>query len=468
MTIDRVRSAIERLTSPTDRPPPYNPGVLLLAVWVAVMTFLQVDRQPGVPSWDSIWQEDGGIFLSDALARPFFSTLADPYNAYLHLAPRLIAGAAAALPLKGAAVVLSVGSALVVSVLSVYVYFASSSLLRSTAARVVLSGLFVLLPAMAYETTANAANVHWYLLFACFWVFLVREDGSPWVVAGAAVAVAAVLSDPMAGLFLPLAVLQGIQSRSWRGRLVPIVFCLGLAIQLLMGAAEEAPAPYASSYWHDLPGIFALRVAGSLLVGDRYLPTLWKEVGWAFAYTSLAVVTLVAAYAFFKASLPSRFYLGISFVYSIAFLAVPVMLRGTENFLTRQGFNLNGSRYTVVPILFLVLVVLLALQEPEPRLPGETWRKVQYAFALLAFALVITNYSNFAVRTPGPSWRANLTAARAVCAGKGQVNDQVELQGLSPETAASGAENRANLVIRIAPNLDPPPWAVVATCERIR
>jgi hypothetical protein len=445
-----------------------EPGVLMALAWVAVMTFLQVVRQPGVPSWDSIWQEDGTVFLSDALANPFFVALSDPYNAYLHVVPRIIAGVAAPIPLDYSAVVLSVGSALVVAVLSVYVYFASASVFSSPWTRVTLAGLFVLLPATAYETNANIANLHWYLLFACFWVFMVDSESRGWVVTGAAIVLATVLSDPLTGLFLPLAAVRAVRTRTWRGRVVPLLFFAALAVQLVLGASEQSPEPYAPSEVTDLPGIFALRVTGSLLVGDRFLDELWRRFGYWFAFGSLAVVVLALGYGFTKTRAVPRLHLTLSAVYSVLFLSVPLMLRGTAEFLNRENFNLNGSRYTVVPILFLVVAVLLVLEKADTPLREATWIGLRRLFLVVTFTLVVVNYSNFAVRTAGPEWRANLAAARSACASGGPTPIELRLDGLGGEAVERARENRSQVAIRIAPNIEPPPWAVLTTCRRLR
>lgn len=464
--LDRVRPLVPRWTSLREPVRQGGPGVALVLLWIAVMTVAQAVRQPGVPSWDSVWQEDGGIFLTDALFESFPEALVHSYNAYLHVVPRLVAEVAAALPLERAAFVLSVGSALVVALLSVYVYFASASLLRSEWARVLLAAVFVLLPATAYETNANVANLHWYLLFACFWVFLDQPESWSRVGVGAAITIAAVLSDPMAGLFLPLAMLMVYKRRARRDLVVPVVFFLALAFQLVLGAFATSPAPYAASHVADLPGIFALRVVGSFLVGDRFLDELWGHLRWWFAYTGLAVVSLALGYGLWRARVSTRFYVMTSLAYSVLFLAVPLMLRGTERFLDGPGFNLNGSRYMVVPLWFLVLAALLLLDGPELVGRETGWRKLQQGFVLYTLALVLVNFSGFSVRTAGPSWREQLAVARAQCE-QGQRPD-VNPPGLGPEMASRARDYGADVLILIAPNIEPHPFAVPVTCEHLR
>ena len=446
--------------------PAAGPGLPLVLLWVLAMTMAQVVRQPGVPSWDSVWQEDGGIFLTDALFESFPRTLVHAYNAYLHVVPRVVAGLAAALPVERAALVLSVSSALVVALLSVYVYFASARLLRSEWARLLLAALFVLLPATAYETNANVANLHWYLLLACFWAVLARPRSWPSVALATTVVAAAALSDPMAGLFLPLALLVVWKRTARRDLVVPAVFMVAVAGQLALGAFAKSPEPYSPAHVADLPGIFALRVAGSFLVGDRYLHYFWEHFRWWFAYLSLLAVALLLAYGLAKVQPSSRFYIAVCVVYSVLFLVVPLMLRGTEQFLNGRGFTLNGSRYMVVPIWFLLLAVLLVLDRPPSATSPSAWRMLQQAFVLYSLVLVVVNFSDFAVRTAGPSWRQQLAAARERCA-RGE-RDPLNPPGLGGEMVSRARKYHTDVFVLIAPNIEPHTFAVPITCRRLR
>lgn len=417
-TLRKARSALRAWAAPVgdaDRP---GPGPLAVVVWVLTMTVLQVMRQHGRPLYDTIWAEDAGIFLAQALASPFPDNLLDAHASYVQLAPRLVTEAAATLPLEYAAAVISFGSALVVALLSVYVYFASSAVFRSRWAPALLAALMMLAPATTYETTATAANLHWYLLFTCFWALLVPVRSWVWAVAGAVIALVATLSDPLAGLLLPLALLQVVRSDGWRERMVPTVFAVGLAVQVVLGPLRSPTAPFGEVNAGDLPGIYASRVAGSFLVGDRFLEQLWARLGWAFPWLSLAVVLLVVGYGIASGESRRRFHIGVSFLYSVAFLAVPLLLRGTVGLLDPEHFTLNGSRYTLVPILLLAVAVLLTLDDPGPWLPRAATQDLQTSFVVWTLALVLLNYSAGSVRTNGPSWREGLAEARTDCAAR--------------------------------------------------
>src|SRR5207253_1577559 len=117
-TIDRRQDpAAGRATPATGRGTPRRSPAWLPAALVLLGTGLQLVRGPGVPVWRAVFGEDGGIFLTEALASRGWSGLLTPYQGYVQLASRAVAEVAATFPLGAAAVVLAVGSALIVSLL---------------------------------------------------------------------------------------------------------------------------------------------------------------------------------------------------------------------------------------------------------------------------------------------------------------------------------------------------------------
>src|SRR5205085_2586136 len=93
------------------------------AVGLAVLaagTLLHLERQRGVPVWNSLWAEDGQVFLSGAV-RSFRGTFFDQNGGYVHVVPRLIAGIVAALPVHEAAAGMAVGAAAAVALVAGFV-----------------------------------------------------------------------------------------------------------------------------------------------------------------------------------------------------------------------------------------------------------------------------------------------------------------------------------------------------------
>jgi hypothetical protein len=383
----------------------------------ALAVGLELLRQPGAPSWDTVWQEDGAIFYSGAWNGSLLPTIWEPYNSYLHVVPRIVAAVVAVFPLRVAAIGLSVGAAAIVAALGIYVFYASRAVFASLWARAAMGAMVVLLPAGGYETNANLANLHWYLVYATFWVLVANPRTRGGIALGALITAGAVLSDPLAALMLPLVARRALESRRDRaGLVIPIVFASSFLIQLVVGVFQGNTGRNASSSWGDLPGVYALRVAGSAVVGDAELGRFWNTFGYFFAYGALALVLALLVYGFLKADTTRRWFIGESFAYSVLALCVPLMLRGTENFLDRAHYSLNGSRYTALPVLFLVGALIAVFDTPDARLSPPTWRYVQAGFAALLAALVLTSFSVPAVRTAGPSWKGQLAWAKEECA----------------------------------------------------
>ena len=58
---------------------------------VVALTSLQLARQPGTPSWRSIWAEDGAVYGREAFGLPIWRTLFRGYGGYVQFVPRLLA-----------------------------------------------------------------------------------------------------------------------------------------------------------------------------------------------------------------------------------------------------------------------------------------------------------------------------------------------------------------------------------------
>ena len=153
----------------------------------------------------------------------------------------------------------------------------------------------LLLPVPGSDLLANATNLHFYLLFACFWAFLWQSETTTALSCRGIAALGAALSDPLSALFLPLAIVAPVARRSVRSAVVSGLFFVGLATQLAIMWGGTRPERNWSFRLGALPELFSLRVAGGLLVGDRFLGDTWAAFGRTFAYGALVVVIGVIA-----------------------------------------------------------------------------------------------------------------------------------------------------------------------------
>jgi hypothetical protein len=383
---------------------------------LALVTLLHLVRQRGVPVWNSLWAEDGRVFLSDAL-RDFHGTFFAQNGGYVHAVPRSIAGIVTLLPVRDAAAGMAIGAAVVIALVAGFVYLASAEMIESRAIRLALAGTVVFTPVPGTELLANTTNLHFYLLFGCFWALVWQSETRLAVTSRSAVAMAAALSDPLCVLFLPLAVVGPAVRRSRRSFVVSCLFGSALLVQLAILAGGTRPERNWGFRLGALPDIFSLRVAGALLVGDRFLGDAWAANGRWFAYGALVLVATVIAVLLARSDRRAILFTLIALCYAGLFFCVQLFGRGTGGMDPEwHGFQLNGARYILLPF-FLVTTVILVLADrvPETRRAGLSPR-IRYAALVWLTVLLAVNFSITSPRSRGPRWDYQLTLARRACA----------------------------------------------------
>ena len=391
----------------------------LAAVLVAAAFGLQLARQGAVSAWDTVWAEDGAVFLRDALGGHPLTTIVEPYGGYIHLPARLAASVAAGLPLDGASLVFSFAWALVVALLAAFVFFASESVLRSTALRLALAALVALVPAAGSELLGNATNIHFYLLYSGFWAFVWRADTTPALVARSAVVGATALGDPLTLIFAPLALWNVLTRRGPRDLVVPVVFVGGLVVQFAAIAVSGEPPERLTRFdAGDILPLFALRVTGSLLVGDRFLDELWFALGRGFSYGALVVVGTALLLGVRGCARTTRIFVATSSAYAVVLFVAFLAGRGTAGM--RPGtdeatWHLAGARFTYAPILFLSAALLAIVDCRAARLRASRRRLLEAAAVAVVAGSIAANFALTSERSLGPSWRSELSDGRQRC-----------------------------------------------------
>jgi hypothetical protein len=225
---------------------------------------------------------------------------------------------------------------------------------------------------------------------------------------------------PLAILFAPLALWGVVERRTRQALVVPAALAAGLAVQFAAILAAAAPQRLTRFDAGDLVPLFALRVTGSLLVGDRFIDDLWFAFGRGFAFGALAAVCLAVLVGAARSGRPTRAFVAVSSFYAVAFFGVQLFGRGTAGM--RPGgdeatWHLAGARYTYAPILFLSAALLAVVDDTSVRLAKPVREGVGTVALLLVVALVAANYPLRSERSLGPRWTGELAAARGPCAG---------------------------------------------------
>lgn len=396
---------------------------LLVGGTVAVLL-----RQGGAGALDTVYAEDGTIFLGQAVRTTARDALTRPYVGYFHGLPRLIAEVAAALPLHLAAEVFAVTSATVVAVLALVVFRATAGHIRSVGLRVLVAASLVLLPTAQEEVYNNIANLHWFLIFAAAWVVL-WDPPSRWEQSiGCLVVLFSGLSDPLTVLLGPIVVLRVVTQRDWRRQLIPAAFAAGMSLQLLgvmlTDARREGLAPTLDLI--RTPGLYVFHVVGRGVFGARLLPDAGRSPAHLLAATALLVI-VGALIVRVRRGRPA---LVIAFLWlSVAYFGTVVSLTGN-----------SPPRYTVVPIWLLISAIACGLGD-------VSWRSARPLAAapvlLLVFVVAVWagNYRQPNRRATSPRWNRELIRASSAC-------DEASLA-------------------RVRVPIAPPGWSVVLPCDQL-
>jgi hypothetical protein len=375
------------------------PAAALFAAWTLALAGAIALRSTGVPFWETIWAEDGTVFVQDALDRSILGALFTPYAGYLHVPARLLGELTVLFPAEWWAVVLAAFSITVAAGAGAYVYCASRDVLTTRWARLVAAAL-PWLAATGEEVPANVANLHWYGLYAAFWALMARPQTRRGLAAAATVVTLTALSDPMVALALPLALLQ-VRALGRRGLLVLVPLLVALAAQAFVTLTGHGPEAVTAFHADEAVGIYGQRVAGAAFLGDENFLALWDLAGWAAIWGALAVAAGAVAVA-------ARHHprLALSAVAgSVALLAVPLVLRGTTEIAPDAG-SLGASRYMLVPVALLLVAFLAGLDRGGSR-------RARQAFTLLLVVVAVSGLGAATSRGEGPSWSGTLQRACA-------------------------------------------------------
>jgi hypothetical protein len=381
----------------------------LVGVAVVAMVAAQLLRQPDARTWNTVWAEDGAVYASEAYAHPAVSTLLRGYAGYVQFVPRVIALGVRPIPVAWIAPYFAVVTAVVIALLALFVHRSAEGWVQSRWLRSSLMFMTALVPVIYFEVNANIANLGWPLLFASFWALASRREGAWDTVLRCVVVALTALSTPLLALLLPAAVALAAFRRRRADVIVLLVGVSALVVQWI-GTRASSPGPNEPSSRRDLPLAYAVRVFGSLLFGERWLDRLWIKLG-----VGLAVAAVVILIAVVVVSAPRRidrdrlWFATVSFVLSMVLFTVPVWIRGTDVIrLTSGVFTGVGSRYVYLPLLVLYsgFVVLI---DGSPRRPLVALAAAQ-SIALMIICLGLSS-----LRSPGPTWSAELASARTRC-----------------------------------------------------
>jgi hypothetical protein len=388
---------------PSGRSRLLGPPVFLLGTAVALL------RLP-LHDLDTLWAEDGALFLRQALEHGTAETVSRPYAGYLHAYPRAVTELVTRLPLGWAGLVFSIAGAAVMGLGAWSVWTLGAGLLPSPWLRGCLAGAVVLLPAGALEAADNVANSHFPLMFAAFWALLARRPGAGRQVVPTLIVVLAALSDPLSGILLPLAIGRLLVVSGLRDRVVPAAYVLALTLQLGVALGTErntgSPAPAPAILY-----AYLLRVVTTNVIGLRGAARLVASGGPRLVVALAAVVLLVVVAGMV---LPGRrLAVAAAALASMAFY-VAACLFALGGYPPPPEDLIDGSRYTIVPGLLLLSALALAVQSTGERLPRR-FRPAVAGAAVVPLLIFLALDFRTDIRGDTPSWSRQVEQAARSC-----------------------------------------------------
>jgi hypothetical protein len=424
--IGALRARLEQqlfLAAP-QRPSRFGRGetaVLLLAL-LALAIVGQLLRMGPSAALDSLWAEDGQIFLQDGISRDFPSTLVDTYAGYLVLVPRLIGEIGSAVPLREAAAAVALASALIIVLSGLAVWVGSSGLIRNPYLRGTLVALTILSPVASLESVVSVAYVPWYMLFGSFWLLFWRAQTTWGAALGALFLLLTGLSTPGVWFFAPVAALRAVAARDRRDALILGGFAAGAAVQIPVIALNDEPqidAAWSSDIWTA----YLQRVLDGAALGERLGGVAWEQLGWALLIGLLIAAVAGLALGLRRSAAPSRWLAAIALPTSLAMFAFSVYQRAVGGQMAwPEGVHFGaGGRYAIVPALLLASVALVTIDWMPQRRTGPLRGNRLAAVAAVAMLGILA--ISFDLRDPAargePPWGETLEAAVPTCAAEG-------------------------------------------------
>src|SRR5580704_12107624 len=339
------------------------------AVYVAIQvaavcagTVVLLLRVGGVPAWDSVYAEDQGVYLFDALAHPWH--LLVPFGGYEEFVPRLVGQLVSYLPLADVAVPFALTGAGIAALCALFIYHAMDGWIRSPWLRAVVGAALILLPLAPIEIAGSTVGSPWYAMAALFFGLLWRPKNWAGMTAAALVAFAAASSEILVLIYAPLVLLRVVALPRWREHAVTAGWLAGLLVQVPI--VLESYAQHTQRVTHLARPVQAL--------GFYFHNVALRAFGWRVSQRLVETAGLNGATAIVCAILAVGF--GLALVtgnrQGRVFVTVALIMGFVQTFfaVTLSPYVIHqrylydfegGSRYATMPIMAMTAAAVVAV-----------------------------------------------------------------------------------------------------------
>ncbi len=359
---------------------------------------LPLFRQAGIPSWRTIWAEDGFEYFQQVHDSGGFAVMLRGYEGYLQLPPRLFAIPASWVPINDLAFYFAVTGCIVTALLAWFTYWACERWVRTKPVRVALASLVVLMPALGAESTANVVDTIWAFAAVLPWALLSLREQPIEVTLRSVVAFLAATATVTCALFVPLAIGWALVRKTRAAWVVAASFGAGLVLQGIVvlhtknsngSAVSLLAAPNtASKIAHDL----AVHVFAVFLVGDKGIRN-----SQLFAIGATLAVGIIVAVLMLYAQSSRRILAGVLVAYAVVGFVAPVWNR-----------DVFAYRYCVMPVFLLASATAVLVDSPSPSNRRRFFQvaKVLFVAQIAVVTIVCFRVSNY--RSEGLNWESSL------------------------------------------------------------
>lgn len=242
----------EVFRQPTDSPVTWR-KVLAAIAFVVGGAALSLARTGGPGALNSIWIEDAGNLLNDALHKSVLATITTQINGYYSVVPRIITAiAVAGGGVKFAPAIMAAAAALQYAGYALLAYVASGPHLRRVPLRLLVAVPAVVIPLGYTQVNNDLVTVQFIALYGVFWLLIWRPAGLAAKITAAVVMLGITTTSILAVLFAPLVAARLIADRSKAAISLAACWAAGILIQWsvsLRGLSNRPDNWFTSPLW---------------------------------------------------------------------------------------------------------------------------------------------------------------------------------------------------------------------------
>jgi hypothetical protein len=389
----------------------------MAVVGLALTAFVTFLRLPAA-AVDTVWAEDGPIFISQAFSGGGPAALFAPYEGYLHVLPRTIAELVVHfVALKDFAVAMAFASSLVVALVAFLTFYCSGALTDKVWLRGAWAAIPVMVSVAPYEILGNSANLHWYLLWLVPWLLLKPAENKAAGFLLFAAAGLSAITEVISVAFLPLVLFRIRNKAYWPARAGLVA---GAACQIF--TAVTFPRSEHKGELMDAGSVvigWFVNITGVVVFGaSRNMGLNILNFGMAPVVVASVPIVAAVAYLLTKASVQNRLVALVFLAASLGIWTACLVANPGDQFHYSQLTDTEWaeftlSRYSAVPSMFILALI--------PLLAESVGRKSVSAAAavgtVFAFLLAVSYFPTQVAREVGPSWSQGVQEAKDACEG---------------------------------------------------